>query len=157
MRPLRRHVEHVSALLDHLELVAAFAEVVERGLERKGRAVGRRERPAPPPDEQRIVRRAVKVRMGARERRRDGELLEGHAVRPHAERCRRLAQRLVKEEGKALENLPQTEERLRELSNSINGEGKPSMRMRLRAKLAGMRHGMSDLTNKMDGTSITNV
>ena len=61
---------------------------------------------------------------------------------------RRLAQTLVKEEGKVLSSLPKTEEKLVEMSKAINGEN-VSMRTKLRAKLQGLRRGLSDTTNVM--------
>lgn len=63
-------------------------------------------------------------------------------------RDRRLAARLVKEESKALQSLPQTEEKLRQLSGSINGHQPVGVRARLAAKLSALRKGMSDITNQ---------
>lgn len=63
---------------------------------------------------------------------------------------RRLASSLVKEESSVLASLPMTEEKLRHLSRSINGDGPVSMRTRLRAKLTTMRTRMGDITNKLE-------
>jgi len=66
---------------------------------------------------------------------------------------RKLAHALVKEEGKVLATMPQTEEKLRSMSKAINGEN-VSMRTKLRAKLNGMRKGLSDLTNSSVQTGV---
>jgi len=68
---------------------------------------------------------------------------------------RRLASKLVAEESKALANMPQTEEKLKTLSRAINGDGPVSLRTRLRAKLATVRKGVSDITNMMDNAAAT--
>ena len=70
-------------------------------------------------------------------------------------RDRRLAQQLVKQESKALASMPQTEEKLKELSKAINGDGPMSMRMRMRAKLSSMRLRMKDITNSVDSNAGT--
>lgn len=74
---------------------------------------------------------------------------EEAAMRKAEATDRRLAAKLVKEQGKALSQLPQTEEKLRSLAGTINGEPTPSMRARLRAKLTSMRSGVQDITNKV--------
>ena len=68
---------------------------------------------------------------------------EEEALRELERKDRRLAQQLVKNEGDALKNLPQTEEKLRTLSRQINGEAPPSVRTRLRARLNSLRGGIS--------------
>ena len=78
---------------------------------------------------------------------------EEHQLRQIERRDRRLATQLVKQEGRALESLPQTEEKLRELSKAINGDGPMSMRMRMRAKLQRMRKSMSDITNSANANA----
>ena len=51
--------------------------------------------------------------------------------------------------------MPQTEEKLKELSKAINGDGPMSMRMRMRAKLSSMRLRMKDITNSVDSNAGT--
>lgn len=67
---------------------------------------------------------------------------------------RRLAQELVKHDSKTLAELPQTEEKLKHLSRTINGGGQVPMRTKLTAKLAGLRRGVSDITNKMNNVTV---
>jgi len=62
-------------------------------------------------------------------------------------RDRRLAEQLVKEEGKLLKDLPQTEEKLKMMAKSINGEMLP-MRTRLLARLGVSRKALMDTTNR---------
>ena len=62
-------------------------------------------------------------------------------------RDRRLAEQLVKEEGKLLKDLPQTEEKLKMMAKSINGEMLP-MRARLLARLGVSRKALMDTTNR---------
>merc|ERR1719440_663985 len=66
---------------------------------------------------------------------------------------RRLAAKLVKEEGAVLAAMPQTEEKLKTLSRTINGDGPVTMRTRLRAKLGAMRKGIVDITNSAAATT----
>lgn len=68
---------------------------------------------------------------------------------------RLLARQLVKEEGKALAALPQTEEKLKGLATSINGDSHLPMRTRMLAKLGSMRKGMLDITNNVQQTCST--
>ncbi len=78
---------------------------------------------------------------------------EEMSLRELERKDRRLAQQLVKEEGKVLATLPQTEEKLRTLSKTFNGEANPSMRTKMRARLNAMRKGLSDLTNSIDAAA----
>merc|ERR1712224_735321 len=52
---------------------------------------------------------------------------------------RRLAEKLVKDERAALAQLPQTQEKLKELASQINGNAPIPTRTKLRNKLASMR------------------
>lgn len=78
---------------------------------------------------------------------------EEEALRATEAKDRRLAASLVKDERKALACMPQTEEKLRHLGRSINGEGPVSMRTQLRAKLVAVRTRMADITNRVDPQS----
>jgi len=90
---------------------------------------------------------AMAEQLAADIEREEEELLATEA------KDRRLARSLVKDENRALAALPQTEEKLRHLSRSINGDGPVSMRTRMRAKLVGLRTRMTDITNRADATA----
>ena len=63
------------------------------------------------------------------------------------QRDRRLARQLVKEEGKLLEELPKTEEKLKTIAKSGGGDAALPMRMKLLARLGVTRKALGDTTN----------
>jgi len=62
-------------------------------------------------------------------------------------RDRKLAAQLVKQESKLLKELPQTEEKLKTMARTVNGEEPPTMRTKLVAKLSSMRKSLGSITN----------